>query len=174
MLFTTRTLNYSFNGATTNQLWKRNCRIPNDIFIPTLQWSHNKSVVETLTEDEFIEIQSNELQWSHNKSVVETELIDVIIKERRGASMEPQQISCGNDTEAYMYLVADDVLQWSHNKSVVETRCLAYQRMARTLLQWSHNKSVVETSHRIARLSPILTASMEPQQISCGNKRFIK
>ncbi len=87
-----------FNGATTNQLWKLDRRPKtSDAKDGLLQWSHNKSVVETrvdisrkcqhcgfngattnqLWKRSFVSLvtrSNHSLQWSHNKSVVETPL----------------------------------------------------------------------------------------------------
>ncbi len=89
-----------------------------------LQWSHNKSVVETwaalravsITRLSFNGATTNQL-WKPHQGKGKG-------NSRAGASMEPQQISCGNRHFPYFSGIMQRALQWSHNKSVVETHRL--------------------------------------------------
>ncbi len=134
-----------------------------------LQWSHNKSVVETL-----VEFSGTWPRWGFNGATT-NQLWKPLSQEPQHcpqtlASMEPQQISCGNQilrsilsTGYRSFNGATTNQLWKLEKSDRLKAKLVEGFNGATTNQLWKQKAYYHIS------SPSFQASMEPQQISCGN-----
>ena len=110
----------SFNGATTKVSWKA--------------WSASVMIYVKPT-----------LQWGHDKGVVEGGMSDAELITQGKASMGPRQRCRGRHRKRIARRSERYGLQWGHDKGVVEGgRRSRSTALPIAMLQWGHDKGVVE------------------------------